>query len=69
MKVEGSNVKDMANMCKILDEILSRVVLIDSRNTVWGSVLNNNGSIYKKLKLIEKELYIVIIRDKPKYQL
>lgn len=69
LKVEGDNVKDVANARKTLDEILSGAVLMDGGNTVWSSALNSNGSAYKKLKLIEKELHVVIIRDKPKRQL
>ena len=69
LKVEGGNAKDVANARKTLDEILSGVVLMDGGNTVWGSALNNNGSAYKKLKSIEEELHVVIIRDKPKHRL
>jgi hypothetical protein len=69
LKVEGDNAKDVANARKILDEILSGVVLIDGENAVWGPVLSSNGSAYKKLKSIGKELHVVIIRDKSKRRL
>lgn len=69
LKVEGDNAKDVANARKTLDEILSGVVLTDGENAVWGSALSSNGSAYKKLKSIEKELHVVIIRDKSKRQL
>ncbi|KAF2176024.1 hypothetical protein K469DRAFT_682817 [Zopfia rhizophila CBS 207.26] len=69
LKVEGDNTKDVANARKTLHEILSGVVLTDGENAVWGSALSSNGSAYKKLKSIETELHVVIIRDKPKRQL
>lgn len=69
LKVEGDNGKDVANARKTLDEILSGVVLTDGENAVWGSTLSGNGSAYKKLKSIEKELHAVITRDKSRRQL
>jgi len=69
LKVEGDNAKDVANARKSLDEILGGVVLMDGNGVVWDAALSNNGSAYKKLKLIEKELNIVIVRHKSKRQL
>jgi hypothetical protein len=69
LKVEGNNAKDVANARKTLDEILSGAVIMDGENAVWSSALSSNGNAYKKLKVIEKELNLVLIRDKPKRQI
>jgi hypothetical protein len=69
LKVEGGNANDVANARKTLDEISSGVVLTDGESAVWSSALSSNGSAYKKLKSIETELHVVIIREKSKRQL
>lgn len=69
LKVEGSSIQDVANARKILDQILSGKTLKEGDDNVWNPSLSSNGSAYKKLKSIEKELHILIIRDKTKRQL
>lgn len=69
LKVEGSSAQDVANARKTLDLILSGIILTVGGNTVWDPSLSSNRSAYKRLKLIEKELDILIIRDKTKRQL
>lgn len=69
MKVEGDDVKDVANARRILEEISNGVVIEDGGKVVWSSGLNSTGGVYKKLKSIEKDLCVVIARDKSKHQL
>ncbi|KAJ4360887.1 uncharacterized protein N0V89_001455 [Didymosphaeria variabile] len=69
LKVEGDDAKIVANARKVLDDIFRGNLLVDGELGLWSTVLNNNGSAYKKLKAIEKELDIVISRDKSKRQL
>jgi IBR domain, a half RING-finger domain len=69
LKVEGNDAKNMALASKTLDEIASGVALKDGEAAIWSSALSTNGSTYRELKSIEKELDIVIIRDKSKRQL
>ncbi|PGH16141.1 hypothetical protein AJ79_01908 [Helicocarpus griseus UAMH5409] len=72
LKIEGGNARDVTNARKALDEILSGVVLTDGEggsNAVWNPALNSNGTAYRKLKVIEKALDVVIVRDKARCQL
>ena len=69
LKIEGSSAQDVASARKTLDLILSGIILTAGDNTVWNPSLSSNGSAYKRLKSIEKELHILIIRDKTKRQL
>lgn len=69
LKVEGDDVKDVANARRILEEISNGVVIEDGGKVVWSSGLNSTGGVYKKLKSIEKDLCVVIARDKSKHQL
>lgn len=68
-KIEGSSTQDVANARKTLDLILSGIILTAGGNTVWNPSLSSNGSAYRRLKSIQKELHILIIRDKTKRQL
>lgn len=69
LKVEGSSAQEVANARKTLDSILSGSILIARDKNLWSASLSSNGSAYKRLKSIEKELHIIIIRDKTKCQL
>jgi len=69
LKVEGDNVKDVVSARRTLDEILNGIVLANGGKPVWAPALSSNGSAYRKLKSIEKELKVVMIRDKSNRQL
>jgi hypothetical protein len=69
LKIEGSSAQDVANARKTLDLILSGIILTAGDSTVWNPSLSSNRSAYKRLKSIEKELHILIVRDKTKRQL
>jgi len=70
LKVEGDNAEEVAFARKKLDEITAGMVLEDRKSAVWAPVLNNNsGSAYKKLKLFEQKLGVVLHRDKATSQI
>ncbi|KAK5266905.1 hypothetical protein LTR99_006137 [Exophiala xenobiotica] len=69
LKVEGSSTKEVARARKILNEISEGVVLTDGGTSVWSSTLDSNGVAYRNLKVVEKELQVVIDRSKSKRQL
>ncbi|OAG44198.1 hypothetical protein AYO21_01655 [Fonsecaea monophora] len=69
IKVEGANANDVVRARKVLDEISQGVILRDGENPIWASALETNGSAYMKVKVIEKELGVLIRRDKSKCHL
>ncbi|KAM3076860.1 hypothetical protein ACMFMG_003671 [Clarireedia jacksonii] len=69
LKIEGSSAQDVASARKSLDLILGGMTLRAENNIIWSPLLNSNRGTYKRLKSIEKELQILIIRDKIKRQL
>jgi len=64
MKVEGTNVKDLADARNKLEDILNGAVLKVDENALWDTALGTNSKEYMKLKSIADEFHIVIIRDK-----
>lgn len=69
LKIEGEIAKDVAAARKTMDDLLSGEVLMSGQDTIWHSALSSNGVAYKKLKSIEEELKVVVVRDKSKQQL
>lgn len=69
LKIESDNMKAVAIARKVLEDILSGSVLTDGQQVAWGPALGSNGSTYVKLKSIEKQLRVVIVRDKSKRRL
>jgi IBR (half RING finger) domain-containing protein len=69
LKIEGENAKEVATARKALDKILNGLVLMDGDNKIWDSSISGNGRTYKRLKAIEKELNVIIIRDGSKHKL
>lgn len=69
LKVEGDNAKDVANARRTLNEISSGATLTDGVSAIWSPALNSNGSAYRTLKSIERDLHVVIFRDKSRRQL
>jgi hypothetical protein len=69
VKIEGNDAKFVADARKVMDKIFCGILLTDGEKALWSADLKSNGSAYKRLKAIEKELEIVISRDKSKRQL
>lgn len=69
LKIEGCNAKYVAIARRALQKILSGVILLYGDNPLWGPTFGSNGSAYEKLRLIEKDLNVVISRDRSKQRL
>jgi hypothetical protein len=69
LKIEGDSEREMANARKTLDQILGGTIMKDGEHVVWTAALGSNGQAYTKLKSIEKELEVLIVRDKSKREL
>jgi hypothetical protein len=59
----------VADARKSMDKAFWGTLLTDGEKALWSAELKSNGSAYKRLKAIERELDIVISRDKSKRQL
>lgn len=69
LKLEGNEVKVLANARKTLEKILDGIVLEKDGTEIWDTALSSNGKTYMNLKAIAEELRVVIIRDKSMRQL
>lgn len=69
LKIEGLDAKYVTKVRRTLHEILSGVVLSCGGNALWSPVFGSNGSAYERLLSIEKDLNVVISREKAKQQL
>ena len=69
LRIEGDGSKEIATARKRLDKALSGIVLIEGQHTIWDPALNSNRNAVQKLKPIETNLRIVIIRDRTKREL
>jgi hypothetical protein len=69
LKVESANAKDVATARNKLDQILSGEIINDGGQALWIEAFSINGNASRKLKSIETELDVIIIRNKLKRQL
>ena len=69
LKIEGEQAKDVANAANTLEDILTGQTVTDGHEPVWGTAFTGNGDTYQKLKQIEQQHGVVIVRDKAKKQL
>lgn len=69
LKIEGEQAKEVANATNTLEEILAGKTVKDGDATVWSTALASNGATYQKLKQIQQEHGVVVIRNKAKRQL
>ncbi|KAF2866596.1 hypothetical protein BDV95DRAFT_598843 [Massariosphaeria phaeospora] len=69
LKVEGANAKDVAAARKELDQILSGEIITDGGRALWSPAFSTNGNAWRKLKAIEAELKVIVVRSKSKRQL
>jgi hypothetical protein len=68
LKIEGEVAKDVAKARDSLEKILAGSIAMDGDIPLW-SVSFNNGSASRKLKQIQQDLGVLIIRDKKKSRL
>lgn len=69
LKIEAETSKDVANAKSTLERIIDGEVLIDSGKPVWAASFAANGRIRERIREIECELDIIIVRDKRRSQL
>ena len=69
LKIEGEVTKLVAAATNTLETIVSGKVLQDDDLPFWEPSLTTNGLAFHKLKQIEKQYEVVVIRDKTKRQL
>lgn len=69
LKIDGDNATEVANASKTLEYLLREVILTSEGKEIWSPALGRKGVASTKLQAIEKDLEIVIIRDKTKRQL
>lgn len=69
LRVEGIDAKEVAAARRALDDVLNGIILTDGENALWSPAFNINGIAYQKLKGIERELQVVIMRENSKRQL
>jgi hypothetical protein len=64
LRVEGENAEDVVRAQRKLDSVLEGVILKNDADPVWHPALASNGSAHTKLNSIEKDLDVVLTRDK-----
>jgi hypothetical protein len=69
LRVEGEDAKDVAVAQRKLDSVLEGIILKDGANPIWDPALASNGDAHAKLKSIEKNLGVVLNRDKFNHQI
>jgi hypothetical protein len=69
LRVEGEDAKEVAVAQRKLDSVLEGIILKDGANPVWDPALASNGDAHAKLKSIEKNLGVVLNRDKFNHQI
>ncbi|KAI0114192.1 hypothetical protein F4776DRAFT_638520 [Hypoxylon sp. NC0597] len=69
LKVEGEGAKEVVEAKNTIMNILSGVVAMDGSSVLWHPALRGNGLLSGRVKQLERELGVVIIRNKTKSQL
>jgi hypothetical protein len=69
LKIEGGVAKDVATAKKTLEQILDGEVVTNEDGAVWAPAFAANGRVYQRLKQLERDLGLVIVRDKRRSQL
>lgn len=69
LKIEGEISKDVAAAKETLNKILDGVTVMSDNKPLWTPSLISNGIIFQKLKQIQQEHGIIILRDKRKQEL
>ncbi|EGX91916.1 ariadne RING finger, putative [Cordyceps militaris CM01] len=69
LKIEAELADKVARTKAELEEILAGVVVKDGDGVLWDTSLKANGQLYQAIKKVEKELKVIVIRDKIKSEL
>jgi len=69
LKVEGQVAKDVANAKETMDKILDGITVMSHGEVLWASSLNNNGNAFQKLKQIQQDHGVIVVRNRRKAEL
>ncbi|KFA49917.1 hypothetical protein S40293_01289 [Stachybotrys chartarum IBT 40293] len=69
LKIEGEISGDVANAIATLEKIIGGEVIMKDGKALWAPSFAANGRAYHRMKQLERELGILIIRDKRRSQL
>lgn len=69
LKIEGDDTEAVGKARKTLENILDGKVLTYAGNPVWSPAFNSSGTGFQAIKAIERDLSVVIIRNRTKRQL
>lgn len=69
LRLEGPVAKDVAAAKKTMDTILDGVTAMSHGEPLWTSSLNHNGRVFQKLKKIQQDYGVIVIRNRRKGEL
>ena len=69
LKIEGQIAKDVASAKETMDKILDGIIVMGHGEVLWTPSLNNNGDTFHKLKKIQQDHGVVIVRNRRKSEL
>lgn len=69
LKLEGESLRDLAEARVKLDKILNGDILVRDGTTIWHPSLVGDTKAIRMLNSVEREIDMIIIRDKNKFQL
>ncbi|KAB8302354.1 hypothetical protein EYC80_005783 [Monilinia laxa] len=69
LKIEGEESEDVAFAKETLNEILEGVTVMSEGKPLWTPSLVSNGAIFQRLKIIQGEQGVIILRNRKKQEL
>ncbi|OIW30160.1 hypothetical protein CONLIGDRAFT_714562 [Coniochaeta ligniaria NRRL 30616] len=66
LKIEGRQSQDVANAAAELEAILAGTIAEDANGKLWSPSLAHNGGLLQKIKDIEQQTGVVVLRDTKK---
>lgn len=69
LKIEGETTDHVARAKADLESILAGIVVKDGDRVLWDTSLKANGRLNQAIKAVERELQVVVVRDKVKSEL
>jgi len=64
LKIEGQIAKDVAAAKETMDKILDGITVMSHGKPLWTPSLNNNGNAFQKLKKIQQDHGVMVIRNR-----
>jgi hypothetical protein len=69
LKIEGLVAKDVATAKETMNEILDGITIMSHGKPLWAASLNLNGNAFQKLKKIQQDHGVIVIRNRSKKEL